>query len=111
VIRDASRGEGATDLARTLEEQREALKTYEGTALAQLAESLARAADVLAQVQERQEKMTRQEWMNHEECAKHLRRSPDALYRLVASGEIPAHKVAGKNLYNVREVDAAAMRL
>lgn len=55
-------------------------------------------------------KQTPDEWMDHERCAAHLGRSPDALYRMVAAGEIPAHKLGGRNAYSRREVDEAVGR-
>ena len=81
-----------------------------------LAERIAQSvADALPAAVERLERVWREqtpdEWMDHERCAAHLGRSPDALYRMVAAGEIPAHKLGRRNAYSRREVDEAVRRL
>ena len=81
-----------------------------------LAERIAQSvADALPAAVERLERVWREqtpdEWMDHERGAADLARSPDALYRMVAAGEIPAHKLGGRNAYSRREVDEAVRRL
>ena len=97
------------DLAKALAEHREASRALEGTALASVAEMLTDAAERLLEVQKAQRAILPEEWMSHEECAAYLRVSPDALYRLRASGEIKGHKIGKGYVYNRREVDAAVM--
>ena len=89
-------------------------KTLEELLAERIAQSVAAA---LPAAVERLERVWREqvsladEWMDHERCAAHLGRSPDALYRMVAAGEIPAHKLGGRNAYSRREVDEAVRRL
>ena len=101
--------ESEVDLVRALEDQRRVQRALEGTALAHVADKLTDAAERLLEVQRAQQAMRPEHWMSHEECAAYLKRSPDALYRLAASGEIPRHKLGRDYLYNRREVDAAVM--
>jgi hypothetical protein len=60
------------ELARVLAEQREVLRGFEGTALAGIAESLACAAEVLVDVQERQEKMRLKNMVTEEDMAREM---------------------------------------
>jgi hypothetical protein len=91
----------------TLLEARDAVRALEGSALAQVAESLSGVAGELLQASERLEKSRPAEWMDHIECAEYLRTTPDALYKL----PVPHHKLGGKRLYSRAEVDAAVRGL
>lgn len=59
-------------LAAQLEANREALRAFEGSALAQVAESLMRVCEVQTEILEGLEGMRREEWMTPEQAAAYL---------------------------------------
>lgn len=104
------------DLAQVLKDQREALRTFEGTALAGIAETLAHAATMIVGVVERIEASSPQDWLPPEEAARYVgyrwegvrqkSSAIDAFLRLAAQEGIPVHRLsAQKRLYNRRELD------
>lgn len=95
---------------RALREARDSLRDFEGTALAAVAESLAITAETLERTATKLKETQPTEWMSHEECAEYLRKTPDALYKLAASGIIPREKIGGAYLYSRFDVDRAVRR-
>lgn len=106
MIRDK---EGA-ELARLLEEQRDALRSLEATALAGIASALGEAAESLA----RTAKDLRSErpglWVDREGLRRYLAgRTEDQFAKIAA--EVPRHRYTGRvYLYNILEVDEWLMR-
>ena len=94
------------EMARQLSEVKEALRTYETTALADVAAMLAEAAQSLASTARELHEMSREEWMDTGEAAAYLRRSPKAFEKVVAKGEIPKHYVTERGiLFSRKELD------
>jgi excisionase family DNA binding protein len=94
------------EMARKLSEVKDALRTYETTALADVAAMLAEAAQSLASTARELHEMSREEWMDAEEAAAYLRRSPKAFEKVVAKGEIPKHYLTERGiLFSRKELD------
>lgn len=66
------RSANPAELARALDENREALRAFEGTALAQIARSLAETAETLARVQESQDRARRRNMVTEEDLAREM---------------------------------------
>ena len=96
----------AAEMARKLSEIKDALRTYETTALADVTAMLAEAARSLASTARELHEMSREEWMDAEEAAAYLRRSPKAFEKVVAKGEIPKHYLSERGiLFSRKELD------
>ncbi len=94
------------DELRDLRDIREALRSHEDAVLSGVAERLAGATERLLEVSRRLEDSGG--WVGHEEAASYLGISPDALYRAVASGEIPRDRIYGNVYrYSKREMERA----
>ena len=94
------------EIARQLSEVKDALRTYETTALADVAAMLAEAAQSLASTACELHEMSREDWMDAEEAAAYLRRSPKAFEKVVAKGEIPKHYLTERGiLFSRKELD------
>jgi hypothetical protein len=77
------------EMSRTLSEVKNALKSYETTALAGVAATLAEVAESLARTARVLKEISPDEWMDTEEAAAYLRRTPKAFEKVVAKGNIP----------------------
>jgi hypothetical protein len=82
-------------MARTLSEVKDVLRSHETTALADVATTLAEVAESLARTARELHEMSREEWMDAEEAAAYLRRTPKAFEKVIAKGEIPKHYLRG----------------
>lgn len=108
-----------TETLRLLGEQRDALRTLEGTALAGIAESLGRAAEVLLEVQERQEKMRLRNMVTEEELAREMGyvKDDDSADKKQFAADmircgVERHKTSRTRVFYFRdEVEAAVRRL
>lgn len=89
---------------------REAVDVLEARALAEIAGAMAVTVERIAAVVERLERMQPAEWMNAKQAAAYLGKTPDALEKLVAAGEIPRHRLGERGyLYNRAEIDESIM--
>jgi excisionase family DNA binding protein len=99
----------ANPLAVTARELREARRILEGVetqALAGVALMLSETAESLARTASELATMQREEWMNAEEAAAYLRRTPKAFEKIVRTGEIPKHYVSERGiLFSRSEID------
>lgn len=109
MMRELSNGEGrdcVRDVARDLNDAREALEAIEAHVLAEVAATLSRAADSLSRTAERLEKMAPQEWMGPEDAAAYLGKSRHAFQKAVAQEGVPRHYLTDRRpLFNRRELD------
>lgn len=98
------------DLARALEEQREALRALEGSALAGIAASLGEAAESLARTVKELRAERPGVWVDREGLRRHLaNRTEDQFVKIAA--EVPRHRYTDRvYLYNILEVDEWLMR-
>jgi hypothetical protein len=96
------------DLARVLAEQREALRAFEGSALAGIAAALSDAAESLARTARDLKEISPNRWMTSEQAAAYLGcTSAAAFERVVAKEGIPKHYLSNRlPRYNRAELDA-----
>ena len=103
---DAEHGSSPVGTAKALVEAREALKGYETSALADVAAMLAVAAESLARTAWDLKQAGYDEWMDAEEAAAYLKRTPKTFRNIVAAGEIPKHYLTERGiLFSRRELD------
>jgi excisionase family DNA binding protein len=103
----AEYGSSPIEMAKSLAEAREALRGYEASALADLAATLAEAAESLARTSRELRELSPDEWMNAEEAAVYLKRTPKTFRNIVAAGEIPRHYLTERGiLFSRKELDA-----
>ena len=94
------------EMARALAEAREVLKDYETSALADVAATLAEAAESLARTARELKDASYDEWMDAEQAAAYLKRTPKTFRNIVATGEIPRHYLTERGiLFSRRELD------
>jgi len=102
----AEYGSSPIEMAKSLAEAREALRGYETSALADLAATLAEAAESLARTSRELRELSPDEWMNAEEAAVYLKRTPKTFRNIVAAGEIPRHYLTERGiLFSRKELD------
>lgn len=93
------------EASRDLREIREALREYETSELAGIAETLERVTSGLAETVERLEKPEPGKWVNHEQAAAYFGISKTALYDAVKEGA-PRHRMVGNvYAYNLTELE------
>ncbi len=97
------------DLARALQEQRDTLRMFEGTALAQVAASLSATAESLARTARELREMRPAEWMDARQAASHLSKTEDAFEKIAPT--LPRHRLGGRYYYNRAEIDDHLMGL
>jgi excisionase family DNA binding protein len=106
TVAEARQRASPAEMALTLSEVKDALQGYETTALAGVAATLAEAAQILARTARELHKMSREEWMDVEEAAAYLRRTPKAFEKVIANGEIPKHYLTERGiLFSRKELD------
>jgi hypothetical protein len=94
------------EVARALTEAREALRGFETSALAGIAATLAGVAESLARTARELHEMRSDEWMDFDQAAAYLRRTPKAFEKVVAKGEIPKHYLTERGiLFSRKELD------
>src|SRR3712207_1955078 len=78
--------------ARTLSEVKDALRSYETTALADVAATLTEVAESLARTARELHLMNREEWMTPDQAARHLNcTSTKAFQEIVTKEHVPRH--------------------
>jgi len=102
----AQYGSSPVEMAKSLAEAREALSDYETSALADVAATLAKAAESLARTSRELRDLSPDEWMDAEEAAVYLKRTPKTFRNIVAAGEIPRHHLTERGiLFSRKELD------
>ncbi len=82
------------------------LKDYEASALADVAATLAKAAESLARTSRELREVGYDEWMDAEQAAAYLQRTPKTFRNIVAAGEIPRHYLTERGiLFSRKELD------
>ena len=105
-IAEAAYEASPVEMARALAEAREALRGYEASALADVAATLAKAAESLARTSRELRNLSPDEWMDAEEAAVYLKRTPKTFRNIVAAGEIPRHYLTERGiLFSRKELD------
>jgi excisionase family DNA binding protein len=103
---EAQYGASPVEMARALAEAREVLKDYEASALADVAATLAEVAESLARTSRELRHLNPNEWMDAEEAAVYLKRTPKTFRNIVAAGEIPRHYLTERGiLFSRKELD------
>ena len=103
---EARYGASPVEMARALAEAREVLKDYEASALADVAATLAEVAESLARTSRELRDLSPNEWMDAEEAAVYLKRTPKTFRNIVAAGEIPRHYLTERGiLFSRKELD------
>jgi hypothetical protein len=91
-VAEARRRVSPTETVRTLSEVKDALRSYEPAALADVAASLAEVAESLARTARELQVMNREEWMTPDQAARHLNcTSTKAFQEIVAKESVPKH--------------------
>ncbi len=94
------------EMSRTLSEVKNALESYETTALADVAATLAEVAESLARTASVLREISPEEWMDAEEAAAYLKRTPKAFEKVIAKGEIPKYHLTERGiLFSRKELD------
>jgi excisionase family DNA binding protein len=94
------------ETANTLSEAREALEGYETSALTDVAAMLAQTAESLARTARYLREAGYDEWMDADQAAAYLKRTPKTFRNIVAAGEIPKHYLTERGiLFSRKELD------
>jgi hypothetical protein len=92
TVAEARRPVSPAQMTRTLSEVKDALRSYETTALADVAATLTEVAESLARTARELHVMNREEWMTPDQAARHLNcTSPKAFQEIVAKERVPRH--------------------
>jgi excisionase family DNA binding protein len=103
---EAAYGASPVKMAKALAEAREALRGYEASALAEVAATLAEVIESLARTSRELRDMSPDEWIDAEEAAAYLKRTPKTFRNIVAAGEIPRHYLTERGiLFSRKELD------
>jgi hypothetical protein len=103
---EISRDPSPTEMARAISEAREVLRSYEASALADVAAALAAAAESLARTARELREMSQDEWMDADQAAAYLKRTPKTFRNIVVAGEIPKHYLTERGiLFSRKELD------
>jgi excisionase family DNA binding protein len=105
-IAEAQHGSSPVERAKALAEAREVLIGYETSALADVAAMLAQTAESLARTARDLREAGYDEWMDTDQAAAYLKRTPKTFKNLVATGEIPKHYLTERGiLFSRKELD------
>src|SRR5215216_5244901 len=103
---EAEYGSSPVEMAKALAEAREALEGYETSALADVAAMLAQTAESLARTARDLREADYDAWMDADQAAAYLKRTPKTFRNIVASGEIPKHYLTERGiLFSRKEID------
>ncbi len=105
-VRGADHVHSAVETARALSEARDALKGYEASALAGVAAILAEAAESLARTSRELREMGHDEWMDTDQAAAYLKKTPKTFRNIVAAEDVPRHYLTERGvLFSRKEID------
>lgn len=103
---EAEHGSFPVETAKVLAEARDALTGYETSALADVAAMLAQTAESLARTARDLREAVYDEWMDADQAAAYLKRSPKMFRNIVAAGEIPKPYLTERGiLFSRKELD------
>jgi hypothetical protein len=92
TVAEARRPVSPAQMTRTLSEVKDALQSYETTALADVAATLAEVAESLARTARELHVMNREEWMTPDQAARHLNCTSTKAFQEIATKEsVPRH--------------------
>jgi hypothetical protein len=95
TVAEARQTFSPAEIARTLSEVKDALQSYETTALGDVAATLAEVAESLARTARELHAMNHEEWMTPDQAACHLNcPSTKAFQEIVAKERVPRHYVS-----------------
>jgi hypothetical protein len=97
-VHQAERIPAALETARTVSEAREALRGYEASALAGVAATLSEAAANLANTARDLREISREEWMDAEQAAAYLKKTPKTFINIVATEDVPRHYLTERGI-------------
>lgn len=110
-IREAYGSYETMATARALSEAREVLEGYEASALAGVAETLAGVAESLARTSHELREAGLDEWMDADETAAYLKKTPKTFRNIVAAEDVPRHYLTERGvLFSRKEIDEWLMR-
>lgn len=102
----AGRAPSVVETAKALSEAREALEGYEASALAGVAATLAEAAESLARTSRELREMGHDEWMDADQAAAYLKKTPKTFRNIVAAEDVPRHYLTERGvLFSRKELD------
>ena len=105
-VQEAERDHAAVETARALSEAREVLKGYEASALVGVAETLAGVAESLARTSRELREASQDEWMDVDETAAYLKKTPKTFRNIVAAEDVPRHYLTERGvLFSRKEID------
>lgn len=107
MLRPADKHPSLSATAHAIFEAKAALENAGDALQVEIAVRLCEAAETLSRVQESQERSMPLQWMRHEDAARYLSTTPDALYK---EKDAPRHKLGGRWMYNRRELDGWLLR-
>ena len=110
-IREAYDGQARVETAKALSEASEVLRSYEASALLGVAETLAGVAESLARTSRELREAGQDEWMDADETAAYLKRTPKTFRNIVAAEDVPRHYLTERGvLFSRKEIDEWLMR-
>lgn len=105
-VQEAGRGNATVETARVLSGAREVLQNYEASALAGVAETLAGVAESLSRTSCELKEASQDEWMDADQTAAYLKKTPKTFRNIVAAEDIPRHYLTERGvLFSRKEID------
>ena len=110
-VQEAGRDYGTVESARALWEAKEVLEGYEASALAGVAETLAGVAVILERTSRDLREASQDEWMDADETAAYLKKTPKTFRNIVAAENVPRHYLTERGvLFSRKEIDEWLLR-
>lgn len=110
-FQEAGYPSAAVETVRALSEAREVLSSYEASALAGVAETLSEVAESLARTSSELKEAGPDEWMDTEQTAAYLKKTPKTFRNIVAAEDVPRHYLTERGvLFSRKEIDEWLMR-
>ena len=104
ALAEVDRTSSSEEMARALSEARDTLRHFETSALTEVAHTLSKVTERLAQTTAELAATRREEWVDAEGARMHLKRTKKQFERMAP--QLPRHYVSERGiLYNVRELD------
>jgi len=105
-VQKADRAPATVETVRALSEARELLSSYEASALAGVAETLSEVAESLARTSRQLKELSPDEWMDANQAAAYLKRTPKTFRNIVAAEDVPRHYLTERGvLFSRKEID------
>jgi hypothetical protein len=105
-VKEAHNTPATVETVRALSEAREVLSSYEASALAGVAETLSEVAESLARTSRELKEISPDEWMDADQAAAYLKKSPKTFRNIVAAEDVPRHYLTERGvLFSRKELD------